>query len=85
MSSAREELVWVELRGEGNDDRSVNPEGVRVEEMERLFEVMQVDVMKYEEKRFDDVIGGGGGGGFNARIGLGAKITQIVMGRGCWI
>ena len=28
----------------------VNPEGVRVEEMERLFEVIQVDAMKYGER-----------------------------------
>ena len=28
----------------------VNPDCVRVEETESLFEVMQVDVMKYEEK-----------------------------------
>ena len=30
----------------------VKPEGVSVEEMDRLFEVMQVDVMKCEEKGF---------------------------------
>ena len=30
----------------------VNAEGLRVEETERLFEVMQVDVMKYEGKGF---------------------------------
>ena len=47
----------------------VNPEGMRVEETKRLFEVMQVDVMKYEEKSF----WGGGGGDINARIGLGAE------------
>ena len=35
-----------------------NPEGVRAEETERLFEVMHVDVIKYEEKGCD---GGGGG------------------------
>ena len=29
----------------------VNPEVVRVEETERLFEVMQVDAMKYEERK----------------------------------
>ena len=28
----------------------VNPEGVRVEERERLFEVMGMDVMKYERR-----------------------------------
>ena len=28
----------------------MNPEGLRVVEMERLFEVMHVDVMEYEEK-----------------------------------
>ena len=55
MSGARERLL-VELRGEKEIvDRSghVNSEGVRVEETERPFEVMQVDVMKYEEKGFD--------------------------------
>ena len=36
---------------------------MKVEETERLFEVMQADVMKYEEKGFDVVMGGGGGGG----------------------
>ena len=41
---------------------------VRVEKMERLFEVMQVDVMKYDEKGFDVVMGY-----FNGRIGLGAE------------
>ena len=40
----------------------VNPEGVTVEEMEKLFEVMQVDVMKYDENGFDVVVMGG----FNA-------------------
>ena len=53
----------------------VNPEGVRAEEMERLFEVMQVDVKKYDEKGFD----------FNARIGLGAEYCPNSNGRGCWI
>ena len=50
------------------DDKSgyVNPEGVRLEETERLLE--EVDVMKYEEKGFDVVMGN-----FNARIGLGAE------------
>ena len=33
-----------------------NSEGGRVEEMAMLFEVMQVDAMKYEEKGFDAVI-----------------------------
>ena len=42
--------------------------------------MMQVDAMKYEEKGFDIVMGD-----FNARIGLGLNIAQIVMGRGCWI
>ena len=46
VSSAREGLVWVELRGEGRRILMigvvyVNSEGVRVEEMERLFEVMR--------------------------------------------
>ena len=43
--------MWVGLRGEREkeiDERRVymNPGDVRVEEMERLFEVMQVDVVK---------------------------------------
>ncbi len=46
----------------------VNQEGVRVRETDRLFEVLQVDVVKYEEKDFDIVMGD-----FNARIGLGAE------------
>ena len=41
----------------------MNPAGVRVKETERLFEVMQLDVMKYEENIFDVVFGGGGGEG----------------------
>ena len=45
-----------------------HPEGVRVREMERLFEVLQVDV-KYEEKGSDVIVMGD----FNARIGLGAE------------
>ena len=57
VSSAQEELVWEELRGEGRRKLMigvvyVNPECVRVDEMERLFEEMQVDAMKYEEKGF---------------------------------
>ena len=47
----------------------MNPEGVRVEEMERLFEVMQVDVMKYEEKGFVVILCWG----INARIGSGVE------------
>ena len=35
-----------------------NPEGVRVEEMERMFEVTQVNVMKYEEKSLDVLVMG---------------------------
>ena len=34
----------------------VNPEGVRVRETERLFKVLQVDVVKYEEKGFDVIV-----------------------------
>ena len=64
VSSAREGLLWVELRGEGRRKLMVgvvyvNPVGVQLEEKDRLFEVMQVDVMKYEEKGFDAVMGGG--------------------------
>ena len=44
-----------------------NPEGVRVRETERLFEVLQVDVVKYEEKGFGVILMG------DARIGLGAE------------
>ena len=45
MSSARAGLVWVELSEEGRRKLMigvvyVNPDGVRVEEMERLLEVM---------------------------------------------
>ena len=38
-------------------------------EMERLFEVFQVDVVKYEEKGLDVIVVEN----FNARIGLGAE------------
>ena len=38
-------------------------------EMERLFEVLQVDVVNYEEKGLDVIVMGD----FNARIGLGAE------------
>ena len=34
----------------------MNPEGVRVRETERLFEVLQVDVVKYEENGFDVIL-----------------------------
>ena len=47
----------------------VSPEGVRVREMERLFEVLPVDVVKYEEKSFDVIVMED----FNVRIGLGAE------------
>ena len=67
VSSARKGLVWVELRIEGEkeiDDRSGLCESRRCEgRRNRLFEVMQVDVMKYEEKGFDVMVD------FNARIG----------------
>ena len=33
---------------------NVSPEGVR--EMERLFEVLQVDIVKYEEKGFNVIV-----------------------------
>ena len=50
VSSARERLVWVELRGEGKDidDRSglCESRGNESRREERLFEVMQVDAMK---------------------------------------
>ena len=64
--------MWVELRGEGRRKLMigvvyVNPEGVGVEEMERLFEVKQVDAMKYEEKGFDVMED------FNTRISVGAE------------
>ena len=36
----------------------VNPEGVRVRETEKLFEVLQLDVVKYEEKDFDVIVMG---------------------------
>ena len=56
----REGLVRMELRGEGRIKLMTRglceSRGVRVEEMERLFEVMHVDVMKYEEKDFDVVM-----------------------------
>ena len=44
-------------------------EGVSVRETERLFEILQVDVVKYEEKSFDVIVMGD----FNARIGVGAE------------
>ena len=53
----------------------VNP-GVRVGETERMFEVLQVDVVKYEGKDFDVNYCDGliiVMGNFNARIGLGAE------------
>ena len=59
----------MELRGEERRKLMLgvvymNP-GVRVEGTERLFEVMQVDVIEYEEKGFNVVMED-----FNARIGL---------------
>ena len=55
MVSVRDGLVLVELRGEGRRILIigfvfVNPEGVRVEETEWLFEVIQVDVMNLKRK-----------------------------------
>ena len=54
----------------------VNPEGVGVE-TERLFEVLQEDVMKYEEKGFVVI------GDFNAGTGLEDRPNS--NGKGCWI
>ena len=80
VRKSSEGLVWVELSGVGRKMivgvMYVNPEGVR--ETERLFEVLQVHEVKYEEKGFDVIVMED----FNARIGLGN--IQIVMGRGCW-
>ena len=58
----------------------VNPEGVRVRKTERLFEVLQVDVVKYEDKSFDV---------FMMRVSVQEldwekRNIQILMGRGCW-
>ena len=50
---------------------------VRVEKTERLFEVMQVDVMKYEEKGIDVVVMED----FNARFGLGAEDRPYSNGK----
>ena len=65
--------MWVELSGVRRKMVvgvvNVNPEGVRVREKERLFEVLLVDMVKYEEKDFDVIVMGD----FNARIGLGAE------------
>ena len=63
--------MWVKLSGMGRKMIVgvvyVNPE--RVKEVERLFEVLQVDVLKYEEKGFDVIVMWD----FNARIGLGTE------------
>ena len=71
VSSVRDGLVWVELKGEGRRKLMigviyVNPEGVRVEEMERLFGCRWMH--EHEEKVFDVVMGN-----FYPRIGLGAE------------
>ena len=46
----------------------VNPEDVKVGEMESQFWVMQEDVVMFEKKGFDGVMGK-----FNAKIGLGVE------------
>ena len=59
-----------EGRGEkeiGDRSSLCESRGVRVEEMERLFEVIQVDIIMYEEKCFDVMED------FNARISVGAE------------
>ena len=81
VSSAREGLVWVKFRREGRRILMigvvyVNPEGLRVEEPERPFEAMEVDVMKFEGKGCD-----GGKGDFNARIGLGVEYLPNSNGK----
>ena len=56
---SREGLVWVESdvgRMMMAGVMYVNSEGVRVRETERLFEVLQVDVVKYGEKGFDVIV-----------------------------
>ena len=56
----------------------VNPEGVR--ETERLFEVLQADVEKYEDKGFYAIVMGD----FNAKIGLGAEEHHNSNGKRRW-
>ena len=48
VSGAQEGLVWVVLKGDGRRKLMIgvfymNPEGVRVEDTERPFEVMQLE------------------------------------------
>ena len=56
----------------------VNPEGVR--EMERLFEVLQVDMVKYGKKAFDVIVMGIS----MQELDWKQRNIQIVFGRGCW-
>ena len=51
----------------------------RVREIGRLFEVLQVDVVKYEEKGFDVIVGIS-----MQELDWEQRNIQIVMGRGCW-
>ena len=59
VRKSREGLIWVELSGVGRRMIVrvvyVNLERMRVREMARLVEVLQVDV-KYEEKVFDVIV-----------------------------
>ena len=76
--------MWIELSSVGREMIVVvvyvNLEEVRVRETEKLFEVLQVDVVKYEENGFDVIVMED----FNARIGLGAEEHPNSMGSSCW-
>ena len=58
----------------------VNQERVRVRETERVLEVLQVDVLKYEEEGFDVIVMEG----LMQELDWEQRNIQIVLGRGCW-
>ena len=77
-----EAMMWVELRLETGEKLAIgvvymNPEGVRVQESQEYFDVIQADVLQWYQKGYRVVVMGD----FNAHIGLGEEVTPNRNGR----
>ena len=57
--------------------KAPHPEGVRVQESEKLFEMMKAKVTDYQEAGFEELVMGD----FNGHIGLGAEQSPNRDGR----
>ena len=77
-----EGAVWVELQVEEGNNMIVgmvyvNPEGVRVQESEMLFEMMKAKVTDYQEAGFEVLVVSD----FNTHVGLGVEQSPNRNGR----